>query len=114
MSAEFNPPRWYCLEEVNYRTHRKILVVDGEVGFTGGAGVADHWLGNAQDKDHWRDTQVRIRGPVVRLLEAAFYENFLESGRTDRTATGSGPPAPRDDEGASFVVRSSPTGGSSD
>ena len=45
--AEFNAPTWYSLEEVNYRTHRKILVVDGEVGFTGGAGMADHWMGNA-------------------------------------------------------------------
>ena len=68
------------LEEVNYRTHRKILVVDGEIGFTGGVGVADHWLGNAQDKEHWRDTQVRMRGPIVRLLEAGFYENFIETG----------------------------------
>ena len=80
---------------MNYRTHRKILVVDGEVGFTGGVGVADHWLGNAQDKEHWRDTQVRIAGPIVRLLEAAFYENFDRSGRAghaelDRPT----PPAP--------------------
>ena len=71
--------RWYTLEEVNYRTHRKILVVDGEIGFTGGVGVGDHWLGNAQDKEHWRDTHVRMRGPIVRLLEAAFYENFIEA-----------------------------------
>ena len=71
--ADFNKPRWYALEELNYRTHRKILVVDGEIGFTGGAGVKDHWLGHAQDHDHWRDTQVRMQGPIVRLMEAAFY-----------------------------------------
>ena len=76
--VQFNAPRWYSIEEVNYRTHRKILVVDGAVAFTGGAGVADHWLGHAQDKDHWRDTQVRIAGPLARLLEAGFYENFIE------------------------------------
>jgi len=75
----FNPTRFYTPENLNFRTHRKILVVDGNVGFTGGAGVADHWLGNAQHKDQWRDTQVRIEGPIVRLLEAAFYENALES-----------------------------------
>jgi cardiolipin synthase len=111
--AEFNTPSWYSLEELNYRTHRKILVVDGEVAFTGGAGVADHWAGNAQDSDHWRDTQVAIRGPIVRTIEAAFYENFLE-------ADGSKPPvldpaaAAVSDAGAALAVRSSPSGGSND
>ncbi len=79
--ATFNPPHWYKLEELNYRSHRKILVVDGEVGFTGGAGIADQFAGHAQDRDHWRETQVRMRGPIVRLLEAAFYENFSEVAR---------------------------------
>jgi cardiolipin synthase len=111
--AEFNTPAWYSLEEVNYRTHRKILVIDGEVGFTGGVGIADHWLGNAENKDQWRDTHVRLRGPIVRMLEAAFYENFLE-------AYGPAPPAldpvpaPAGDDGAALVVRSSPSGGSND
>ena len=111
--AQFNAPAWYSLEEINYRTHRKILVVDGEVGFTGGAGVSDHWIGNADRKEHWRDTQVRIRGPIVRLLEGAFYENFVE-------ADGAMPPELDDpvtevgEEGASLLVRSSPTGGSND
>ena len=77
--ATFNPPHWYKLEELNYRSHRKILVVDGEVGFTGGAGIADHWLGHAQDRDHWRETQVQdARARSCALLEAAFYENFSE------------------------------------
>ena len=111
--AQFNAPAWYSLEEINYRTHRKILVVDGEIGFTGGAGVSDHWIGNADSKEHWRDTQVRIRGPIVRLLEGAFYENFVE-------ADGALPPELDDpttevgEEGASLLVRSSPTGGSND
>jgi cardiolipin synthase A/B len=109
----FNSLKWYNLEEVNYRTHRKILVVDGEVGFTGGAGVADHWLGHAQDKDHWRDTQIRMRGPIVRLAEAAFYENFIE---TDDIVTPEfdDPGTETDDVGHSMVLRSSPTGGSND
>ena len=80
--VSFNPTDWYTLEELNYRTHRKILVVDGAVAFTGGVGVADHWLGHAQDAQHWRDTHVRIQGPVARLLEAAFYENFVGGGFT--------------------------------
>ena len=50
------------------------------IGFTGGIGLADHWLGNAQDLDHWRDTQFKVTGPVVRALEASFYENWIESG----------------------------------
>lgn len=111
--GRFNSVKWYNLEEVNYRTHRKILVVDGEVGFTGGAGVADHWLGHAQDKDHWRDTQIRMRGSIVRLAEAAFYENFIE---TDDIVTPEldDSKTEADDVGHSVVLRSSPTGGGSD
>jgi cardiolipin synthase A/B len=111
--ANFNAPTWYSLEEFNYRTHRKILVVDGEVGFTGGVGFADHWLGHAQDKEHWRDTQVRMRGPIVRLLEAGFYENFIE---TAGEVTPELDDVPRElhNGGASMVIRSSPTGGSND
>ena len=109
----FNPTRWYSPEDVNFRTHRKILVVDGKIGFTGGAGVADHWLGHAQDADHWRDTQVRIQGPIVRLLEAAFYENAMES-HGPMTPELDDTPIALDDAGASIVVRSSPTGGSTD
>jgi cardiolipin synthase A/B len=109
----FNPTRLYTPENLNFRTHRKILVVDGEVGFTGGAGVADQWLGNAQDDKHWRDTQVKIQGPLVRLLEAAFYENALES-HGPIVPELDDPPVPLDEEGASILVRSSPSGGSTD
>ena len=112
--VSLNAPRWYELEELNYRTHRKILVVDGQVGFTGGVGVADHWLGHAQDKAHWRDTHIRVQGPIVQFLEGSFYENFAESGTivtpvvdTVRLETGDG-------SGASILLRSAPTGGSSD
>ena len=59
--GEFGQTKWYTLEELNYRTHRKILVVDGRVAFTGGVGLDDQWLGNAQDKEHWRDTMVSVR-----------------------------------------------------
>lgn len=112
--ATFNRPHWYTLEELNYRTHRKILVVDGEIGFTGGAGVKDHWLGNAQDRNHWRDTQVRMHGPVVRLMEAAFYENFLETGATAAPELDDTPVTIDGNTGSSFLVRSSPTGGSNE
>jgi len=77
--AWFNPISFRHAEEINGRTHRKILVIDGKLGFTGGVGIADYWAGNADAKDHWRDTQIRVEGPPVRYLEACFYENWIES-----------------------------------
>ena len=65
--------------KADHRTHRKVLVADGSVGMTGGVGIASEWTGNAQDPDHWRDTHVRVRGPVVRALQGAFLENWLEA-----------------------------------
>jgi len=111
--AAFNAPSWYSLEEVNYRTHRKVLVVDGQVAFTGGVGIDDQWMGNAQSKEHWRDTMVRIEGPLARLMEGGFYENFVEAaGETTPELDDVTPDT--DQEGAAFVVRSSPTGGAND
>ncbi len=77
--AYFRPPKPYAIRRVNNRTHRKLLIADGEVGMTGGVGIADQWTGDAQDPDHWRDTHVRVRGPVVRGLQGAFAENWLEA-----------------------------------
>jgi cardiolipin synthase len=109
----YRPLRWYTLDRFNNRTHRKLLIVDGRVGFTGGIGIADLYRGHAQDKEHWRDTQIRMRGPIVRLTEAAFYENFIE---TDDIVTPELDDArtEADDRGHSIVLRSSPTGGSND
>lgn len=77
--AFFRPPKAYAIRRINKRTHRKLLIVDGCVGMTGGVGIADEWTGDAQDPDHWRDTHVRVRGPVVRGLQGAFAENWLEA-----------------------------------
>jgi cardiolipin synthase A/B len=74
----FRPPKPYAVKRLQHRTHRKLLIVDGTVGFTGGVGIAEEWTGNAEDPDHWRDTHVRVRGPVVRGLQGAFAENWLE------------------------------------
>ena len=113
--GDFGQPKWYSLEELNYRTHRKILVTDGHVGFTGGVGLDDHWLGNAQDKDHWRDTMVRIEGPVARLMEGAFNENFIATSPQPVVPIVDPPPyVPPAPDDAAMVVRSSPTGGSND
>src|SRR5437588_373739 len=56
----YHPLRWYTLSTLNHRTHRKLLVVDGCVGFSGGVGIADDWLGDADAKNHWRDTVARV------------------------------------------------------
>jgi cardiolipin synthase len=74
----FRPPKPYAVRRLQYRTHRKLLIIDGITGFTGGVGIAEEWTGNAEDPDHWRDTHVRVSGPVVRGLQGAFAENWLE------------------------------------
>ena len=75
---KYHPLKWYALDRLNNRTHRKLLVVDGKIGFTGGVGIADTWNGHAQDKDHWRDTHYRIEGPVVSQMQAAFIDNWTK------------------------------------
>ena len=70
---------WYSLGRMNNRTHRKVLVVDGAVAFTGGVGIADQWSGNAQDPDHWRDSHFKVIGPVVAQFQAAFLDNWIKT-----------------------------------
>ncbi|MGH3978798.1 MAG: phospholipase D-like domain-containing protein [Pseudonocardiaceae bacterium] len=77
--ARFRPPRLHTLGRWNNRTHRKVMVADGELGMIGGVGIAEEWTGRAQDPEHWRDTHLRVRGPVVRGLQGAFGENWLEA-----------------------------------
>jgi cardiolipin synthase len=106
--TRFRPPRPYAARRLTNRTHRKILVADGEVGLTGGVGIAEEWTGDAQDPDHWRDTHVRVHGPVVRGLFGAFAENWLEA--TGEVLVGDGylPELPEHDGGGPMmVVRSS-------
>jgi cardiolipin synthase len=75
----YRPLHWYNLRRMNYRTHRKLLVVDGRIGFTGGVGIADVWQGNAEDPDHWRETHFRVEGPVVAQFQAAFNDNWIKT-----------------------------------
>ena len=65
--------------KVNHRTHRKVMIVDEEIGFTGGVGIADEWNGDAQNEDEWRDTHFRVQGPAVDGLRAAFLDNWVET-----------------------------------
>jgi cardiolipin synthase A/B len=112
--GQFGETKWYTLEELNYRTHRKILVVDGAIGFTGGVGLDDQWMGNAENKDRWRDTMVRFEGPVVRFMEGAFNENFVETLGPVAPAVDPPAPIPPSPLDSAVVLRSSPTGGSND
>ena len=103
----------FAIRRYNNRNHRRILVIDGRIGFTGGSGVSRKWMGNGRVADHWRDTDVRVEGPVVEYLQAAFTENWLEA--TGMVLGGEAYfPRPVQQRGDVYVqvVRSSPAGGS--
>ncbi|MFL6619911.1 MAG: phospholipase D-like domain-containing protein [Povalibacter sp.] len=76
--SQYCRPRWVNLQRFNQRTHRKLLIVDGKIGYAFGHGIADQWLGDAEDKEHWRDTAVRVEGPVVLAMQSVFMENWVE------------------------------------
>lgn len=76
---KYHPLKWYNLARMNNRTHRKLLVVDGKIGFTGGVGIAGQWTGNAQDPDHWRDMHYRVEGPVVAQMQAVLIDNWIKT-----------------------------------
>jgi cardiolipin synthase len=109
----FRAVRPWALRRANNRNHRRILVVDGRVGFTGGSGVSHKWMGNGRTADHWRDTDVRIEGPAVEWMQAAFMENWVEAAGE---ALGGDKYFPRAQASRGSVdvqvVRSSPEGGS--
>ncbi|HRO59528.1 MAG TPA: phospholipase D-like domain-containing protein [Burkholderiaceae bacterium] len=75
----YNMPRWDTLARLNNRTHRKLLVVDGRIGFTGGVGIADVWRGDAHGPGHYRDTHFRLEGPAVAQMQSAFIDNWLQA-----------------------------------
>ena len=77
--AWYRPLSWYHLSRMNSRTHRKLLVVDGRIGFTGGVGIADLWLGDGTKSDHWRDSHYRVEGPAVAQIQAAFCDNWIKT-----------------------------------
>ena len=109
---KFHKPHWYNLARLNNRTHRKLLVVDGQVAFTGGVGIAPHWMGNAQDPDHWRDSHYLVRGPVVAQMQATFLDNWLKvTGKVLHGALYFPPIAPAGAQKAQ-MFSSSPSSGS--
>ena len=76
---KYHPLTWHTVARMNNRTHRKLLVVDGRIGFTGGVGIADLWAGHAEGKDHWRDSHYRLEGPAVAQMQAAFTDNWIKT-----------------------------------
>lgn len=75
----FHPVSPLSLQRVNNRNHRRVLVVDGRIGFTGGTGVGTQWTGDGRTPGHWRQTDIRVEGPIVRFLQAAFAELWREA-----------------------------------
>jgi cardiolipin synthase len=108
----FHPLHWYTLDRLNNRDHRKILVVDGRIGFTGGIGIADEWSGDAKRPDHWRDMQFQVEGPAVAQMQAIFESNWIVT--TGHVLYGSAyfPTLPRAGKSAAQMFASSPDNGS--
>ena len=79
----YHPTHSWRVDRTNRRSHRRVLVVDGRIGFTGGVGFAKRWGGHAQDKEHWRDVHLRVRGPLVVELQSAFQEHWAKTSREE-------------------------------
>ncbi len=109
---QYRPLRWYNFGRMNNRTHRKLLVVDGRIGFTGGVGIADQWTGDGGDPEHWRDTHFRIEGPVVAQLQAAFNDNWIKTTGQLLNGPSYFPALKKEGEMAAHVFVASPSGGS--
>ena len=109
---QFRPLRWYNLVRMNNRTHRKLLVIDGDVAFTGGVGIADQWRGNAESPEHWRDMHFSVRGPVVAQFQAAFNDNWIKATGQVLNGVQHFPKLSTAGDTKAHLFISSPTGGS--
>jgi cardiolipin synthase len=107
----YHPLHWYNLGRMNNRTHRKLLIVDGRVGFTGGVGIADIWQGDASSPEQWRDSHYRLEGPAVAQMQAAFMDNWIKSTGTVLQGENYFPALPVEGEARAQVFTSSPSGG---
>ncbi len=108
----FHKPVWWKFTKLNNRTHRKVLIVDGKIGFTGGVGIADQWRGAAQDSKHWRDTHFRVAGPVVGQMQAVFNDNWTKATGVVLDGEGYFPALSAQGGHAAQMFSSSPSGGS--
>ncbi|PYQ17032.1 MAG: cardiolipin synthase B [Acidobacteria bacterium] len=112
----YHPIRWYNLPRINNRTHRELLIIDGRVGFLGGAGFADHWLkkrGPRKRQRRWRDTMFRVEGELVREMQSVFAENWLESSGRILFDSRYFPCGEAKGSSRAMIVGSSPTAGRS-
>ena len=109
---KYRPLKWYNLGRLNNRTHRKLLIVDGQVAFTGGVGIADSWSGSAQDPDHWRDLHFRVHGPVVSQFQAAFNDNWIKTTGIVLNGPDYFPALPNAGDMDAHMFIASPAGGS--
>jgi cardiolipin synthase A/B len=109
----YHPIKWYTLPRINNRTHRELIIIDGEVGFIGGAGIADHWLYGKKKHKRWRDTMFRLEGKVVTNLQSTFAENWLESSGEILTGKGYFPLCEAPGNLEAMIVNSSPSAGAS-
>lgn len=108
----YHRPRFTRFHHANHRTHRKLLVVDGAIGFTGGVGIADEWTGNAEDPNHWRDSHFRIEGPGVAGLQRAFMDNWIKARGVALHSDRYFPPLEKAGNAICQLFQSSPQGGS--
>ncbi len=108
----FHPPHWSHLGRLNNRTHRKLLVVDGRIAFTGGVGIAPQWSGHAQDPEHWRDTHFQVEGPVVAQMQSVFLDNWIKVTGLVLHGPDYFPALQPAGAGRAQMFSSSPTGGS--
>ncbi len=100
---------WYRFHRLNNRTHRELLVIDGRVAFTGGAGIADQWMKPHRRHPAWRDTMVRVEGPIVAALQGVFAENWLECCGEILTAPRHWPALTGAGTAEAMVIKSSPS-----
>ncbi len=112
--AFFHAVNPFTIRRLNHRNHRRVLVVDGRVGFTGGTGVGEKWTGNGRREGYWRQTDVRVEGPIVRFLQAAFAENWRDTTAQLLGGDAYFPPPQRRGDVAAQSVKSSGASGAAE
>ncbi|MEO7367864.1 MAG: phospholipase D-like domain-containing protein [Gemmatimonadaceae bacterium] len=112
--AWLRPLKWYTLQKASTRSHVRVIVVDGRVGYTGGFGLADYWLGDGRHAEQWRESNVRFMGPTVAALQAAFASGWAETRGELLTGDVFFPPVAFEDKGSvkAGLMHSLPTIGS--
>lgn len=109
----YNGPAWYSLTQLDHRTHRELLIVDGSVAFIGGAGIGDHWFTGVHGHPAWRDDMVRVEGEAVANLQATFAENWLETCGEILAGNAYFPGSSCHESTSALVINSTPSGGGS-